>query len=120
MVASLNRDLTPEERTACDLALESLRNDTNGIGMTLPKVVGKLLSPTPEMAATVNTTVEQLAKASRDLALELRRMCEGDLRGMFDGETNIEVDWEGPTVVFDLSAVFSSSALGLLMTFYCS
>jgi type IV secretory pathway VirB4 component len=116
LVASLNRDLTPEERTACDLALESLRNDTNGKGMTLPKVVGKLLSPTPEMAATVNTTVEQLAKASRDLALELRRMCEGDLRGMFDGETNIEVDWEGPTVVFDLSAVFSSSALGLLMT----
>jgi hypothetical protein len=116
LVASLNRDLTPEERTACDLALESLRDDTGGQGMTLPKVVGKLLSPTPEMAAKVNTNVEQLAHASRDMALELRRMCEGDLRGMFDGETNIKVDWNGPTVVFDLSAVFSSSALGLLMT----
>ena len=64
LVASLNRDLSPEERTACDLALESLRDDTNGIGMTLPKVVGKLLSPTPDMAAKVNTTTDQLARAS--------------------------------------------------------
>lgn len=39
LVASLNRDLTPEERTACDLALESLRDDTGGQRMTLPKVV---------------------------------------------------------------------------------
>lgn len=116
LVASLNRDLSPEERTACDLALESLRNETGGKGMTLPKVVGKLLSPTAEMAAKVNTTQETMAIATRDMALELRRMCEGDLRGMFDGETNISVNWDGPTVVFDLSAVFSSSALGLLMT----
>lgn len=68
------------------------------------------------MAAKVNTNVERISTCIADMALELRRMCEGDLRGMFDGETNIKVDWNGPTVVFDLSAVFSSSALGLLMT----
>lgn len=116
LVASLNRELSPEERTACDLALESLRNETSGRGMTIPKVVDKLLNPTEETAAKVNTNAAHLAAASRDMALELRRMCEGDLRGMFDGETTVKVDWDGPTVVFDLSAVFSSSALGLLMT----
>ena len=116
LVASLNRGLSPEERTSCDLALESLRDETGGQGMTLPKVVTKLLNPTQDMAQKVNTTPEKLAASSREIALELRRMCEGDLRGMFDGETNINVNWDGPTVVFDLSAVFSSSALGLLMT----
>ena len=68
------------------------------------------------MAQTVYTTPEELAAKSRDVALELRRLCEGDLRGMFDGPTNVEVDWDGPLVVLDLSALFSSSALGLLMT----
>ena len=35
---------------------------------------------------------------------------------MFDGETTGGIDLSAPVVVLDLSAVYSSSALGILMT----
>lgn len=113
--ASLNRPLRPEEATACDLALDQVKR--SGITEpTLPDVVLALLKPDEASAERVHTTSEELARNSRDVALELRRMCEGDLRGMFDGKTNVHLDWDGPLVVLDLSALFSSSALGLVMT----
>lgn len=115
--SSLNRPLTPEERTACDLALLDFRHDYGTARIpTIPDIVDWLLNPQEDAAQRVSTTVEQIASSVREVALELRRMCHGDLKGMFDGHTNIEVDWDGPLVVIDLSAVFASSALGLLMT----
>ncbi len=51
----------------------------------------------------------------RDVALELRRMVHGDLRGMFDGPTTPGIDLTAPLVVLDLSAVYNSPALGVLM-----
>jgi type IV secretory pathway VirB4 component len=113
--ASLNRPLRPEEATACDLALDAVKR--GGVTEpTLPEVVLALLQPDEIAAARIHTTREELARASREVALELRRMCEGDLRGMFDGQTNVQVDWDGPLVVLDLSALFASPALGLVMT----
>jgi type IV secretory pathway VirB4 component len=114
--SSLNRALVPEERTACDLAIADFHHDCPDEIPTIPDIVEWLLSPNPEAAARVNSTPEQIAASVRDVALELRRMCYGDLKGMFDGQTNIKVDWDGPLVVIDLSAVFTSTALGLLMT----
>ena len=113
--AALSRRLTPEERTALGLALARV----NGGGLQVPtlvNVVDALLAPDAGTARTVRTTKTDLARASREVALELRRMCEGDLRGMFDGPTSVDVDWEGPAVILDLSALFTSDALGLLMT----
>ena len=51
----------------------------------------------------------------RDVALELRRLVDGDLRGMFDGPTTPGLRLDGPLVVLDLSAVYHSPALGVLM-----
>jgi hypothetical protein len=113
--ASLSRPLTSEERTACDLSLRSV-NQGAGRVATLVEVVDALLSPSSSAATSVRTTPSKLAQASRDVALELRRLCEGDLQGMFDGPTNIDIDWDGPAVVLDLLEVFNSEALGLLMT----
>jgi hypothetical protein len=113
--ASLGRGLTSEERTALDLSLRAVQDGPVAVA-TLVEVVDALLSPTASMAKSVYTTAAKLASASREVALELRRLCEGDLQGMFDGPTNVEVDWEGPAVVLDLSEVFNSEALGLLMT----
>ncbi len=113
--ASLGRPLFPEEAAACDLALDQVKR--NGvIEPTLPDVVQALLLPDRIAAERVHTTVADLARASRSVALELRRMCEGDLRGLFDGPTNVKLDWDGPLVVIDLSALFASPALGLVMT----
>ncbi len=114
--SSLNRELSPEERTACDLALADFHEFNHGKVPTIPDIVEWLLHPREEAALTVGATADQIAHGVREVALELRRMCHGDLKGMFDGHTNITVDWDGPLVVIDLSAVFSSSALGLLMT----
>ncbi len=50
------------------------------------------------------------------VALELRRLVEGDLAGMFDGPTSTGLRLDAPVVALDLSAVFASPALPLLMT----
>ncbi len=49
------------------------------------------------------------------MALELRRLVHGDLCGMFDGPTTPGLRLDGPLVVLDLSAVYHSPALGVLM-----
>ncbi len=59
---------------------------------------------------------EDFAEANRASALALQRLCEGDLRGMFDGPTSEGLDLDAPLVVLDLSAVRDSAALGILMT----
>jgi hypothetical protein len=64
----------------------------------------------------VRTTVETLAADGRHVALELRRLVAGDLQGMFDGPTTPGVSLSGPLVVLDLSAVYHSPALGVIMT----
>jgi type IV secretory pathway VirB4 component len=112
--SALRRDLQPEERTAISLARqEACRTFTEP---TIIDVVDVLLDPSEKLAATVNTTADRLAERSRDAALELRRLCEGDLKGMFDGRTTVDIDWDAPIVVLDLSALGGSGeALGLVM-----
>jgi type IV secretory pathway VirB4 component len=112
--ASLGRALLPGERTAAELALAAAARRTGA--PTIPAVVDALLDPTVEAAAAVHTDPAALAVDGRQVALELRRLVEGDLRGMFDGQTTPSLDLSAPLVVLDLSAVYSSSALGVLMT----
>jgi hypothetical protein len=45
----------------------------------------------------------------------LRRLVHGDLAGMFDGPTTPGLDLSAPLVVLDLSALYTSAALGVLM-----
>jgi type IV secretory pathway VirB4 component len=111
--ASLGRPLQPRERAAADVALATVAASAPP---TIPAVVRALLEPDAAAAATLRTDVASLAAEGRDVALELRRLVEGDLRGMFDGATSPGIDLTAPVVVLDLSAVYSSSALGLLMT----
>jgi hypothetical protein len=79
-------------------------------------VVDALLDPTGQMAAAVYTTREGLARSCRELALELRRLCDGALAGMFDGPTTAGVDFTASLVVVDLSAVYHSPAVPVVMT----
>lgn len=111
--ACLGRSLVPRERAAVDLALVSARASA-GVP-TLPRVVEALLDPLDESAARIRTDRATLLEDGRDVALELRRLVHGDLRGMFDGETTPGLDLSGPLVVLDLSALYGSAALGVLM-----
>ncbi|HSH59109.1 MAG TPA: hypothetical protein VK988_05600 [Acidimicrobiales bacterium] len=111
--AALKRDLRPIERAACRIALESV---TTGEAVpTLPAVADALMNPSCAAAAAIRTTPDELARASHDVALELRRLCDGDLAGMFDGQTTVEVDWDGPLVVLDLSEMPDDEGLAILM-----
>ena len=115
--ASLGRPLIPSERTAVELAVE--RSSTvaaGGPAPTLPSVVEAMLLPTKEAARAVRTDVAGLAADGRQVALELRRLVAGDMHGMFDGPTTKGIDLDASLVVLDLSAVFHSAALEVLMT----
>ncbi|HEX4540853.1 MAG TPA: hypothetical protein VH112_11465 [Acidimicrobiales bacterium] len=114
--ACLGRPLLPRERAAVDLAVEAAGRRVDGAPTTLPAVVDALLEPTREAAQAIRTDVDALAADGRDVALELRRLVHGDLSGMFDGPTTPGVDLDGSLVVLDLSAVYGSDALGILMT----
>jgi type IV secretory pathway VirB4 component len=111
--SGLRRDLTPTEHTGLELALDAIAGTS---APTLPEVVAALLSPAARSARSVGCDVATLAGGTRDLALELRRLVHGELRGMFDGPTSAGIGLGGRAVVLDLSAVYHSPALGVLVT----
>jgi len=82
---------------------------------TLPQVVDALLEPGLDASLALRTSRADLLEDGRDVALELRRLVHGDLCGMFDGPTTPGLRLDGPLVVLDLSAVYHSPALGVLM-----
>ncbi len=112
-VAALRRELAPIERAACRLALTAV-TPADALP-TMPQVASALMNPTPGAADEIRTTTAELARASHDVALELRRLCDGELAGLFDGPTTVAVDWDGPLVVLDLSAVPEDETLAILM-----
>jgi len=114
--ACLGRPLQPRERAAVDLAVDTAAPPGSDRPTTLPAVVDALLAPTDEAARAIRTDTATLATDGRDVALELRRLVHGDLSGMFDGPTTPGVDLDASLVVLDLSAVYGSDALGILMT----
>lgn len=133
--ASLGRALLPTERAAIDVAVAEISDPSSSAPAlatnraasadgerprlrvpTLPDVVNAMLRPSKRSARLLCTDVAGLAADGRNVALELRRLVSGDLRGMFDGPTSPGISLEGPLVVLDLSAVYHSAALGVLMT----
>jgi hypothetical protein len=112
--ASLGRNLDPMERTALELAVAEA--SARASCPTLPLVVDLLLSPSTVSARAIGTDVARLSAQSQAVALELRRLVAGDLRGMFDAPTSAGIDLRGPAVVLDLSSLYHSPALGVLMT----
>ena len=113
--ASLGRSLLPAERAAIELAVAEVSH-APAPAPTLPEVVDALLLPSASAARALHTDVAGLAADGRNAALELRRLVSGDMRGMFDGPTTPGVRLDGALVVLDLSAVYHSAALGILMT----
>jgi type IV secretory pathway VirB4 component len=67
------------------------------------------------MAERLRTTPEDLAVDGRRAALALQDLCDGPLRGMFDGPTSPGLNLDAKLVVLDLHAVRDSPALGILM-----
>ena len=103
----LKRSLDPLEHTALDTAVQRL--STTGRVFTLKHLGAAVVEADPELCALTRRTPEELAAAVAPVSLALHRMCEGSLRGMFDAETNVDVDWDhGPGVVLNISQVFDN------------
>jgi hypothetical protein len=113
--AAVERPLQPEEHAGLREAL-AVADRKKRSEPTLPDVVELLFAPTAEMATRLASKPDEVARAARPAALGLQRLCEGELRGMFDRATTAELDVDGRAVVLDLSAVYHSAALGILMT----
>jgi type IV secretory pathway VirB4 component len=82
---------------------------------TLPQIARLMFAPVAGMAERLHTGVDRLASDIRRAALALQDLCEGPLRGMFDGPTTPGLELEAKLLVLDLHAVRDSPAVGILM-----
>jgi type IV secretory pathway VirB4 component len=113
-VTALGGPLTQLEAGALREALRVVR--TRGTDEpTLPEIAKVLFSPVAEMAQRLRTSQEALAGDARRAALALQDLCEGPLRGMFDGPTTPGLELDAQLLVLDLHAVRDSPAVGILM-----
>jgi hypothetical protein len=110
---ALGRGLHAVEATALDVALDSV------VGQMpqplLGRVVAELLSP---LEGIVGATREQLADDGRDVGHALRRLVDGDLKGLFDGPSTVSFDPSLPMVSIDMSGV-SGSDTAIAMVSAC-
>jgi type IV secretory pathway VirB4 component len=101
------------EAAALREALRSVR--ARGVEPTLPEIAAVLFDPPAAMAEQLRATPSDVAAGARRAALALQDLCEGPLRGMFDGPTTPGLDLDARLVVVDLHAVRDSPAVGILM-----
>ena len=78
-------------------------------------VMDLLMEPTVDMADELRTDPASLSTDAQSVARGLHRLVEGDLAGMFDGESTATIDWSGPGIVVDLSAVLQSPAFSSIL-----
>jgi type IV secretory pathway VirB4 component len=107
------RTLRPEEAAVLREALIEL--SVRAGEPTLPDVLELLFSPSGRMARELRSTPPEVGDAVREVALGVQDLCEGPLKGMFDGPTTPGLDLDGRLVVLDLEAVKDSPAIGILM-----
>ncbi|HZE06409.1 MAG TPA: DUF87 domain-containing protein, partial [Solirubrobacteraceae bacterium] len=112
--AALGQPLTQVEAAALREALRVVRARGSG-EPTLPEIAAVLFAPVAEMVSSLQTTAAELAADARRAALALQDLCEGPLRGMFDGPTTPGLDLDARLLVLDLHAVRDSPAVGILM-----
>ncbi len=113
-VTALGGPLSQIEAGALREALRTVR--LRGAGEpTLPEIAAALFVPSAETADRLQTAPERLAADARRAALALQDLCEGPLRGMFDGPTTPGLDLDARLLVLDLHAVRDSAAVGVLM-----
>jgi hypothetical protein len=111
----LHRDLSPVEDAVLGWAIGHLARTCRS-EVTLADVVNVMASPTDEMAQLARTDAIDLARSVEAAIYGLGKLLDRSLRGMFDGPTTVHVDWAGPGIVIDLSAVHNDpEALTLVM-----
>lgn len=110
----LHRDLSPLEDAALGWAVEHLARSRRA-EPTLVDLARLLGQPTKDLAQRARMAPQELGRAVEAVTYALAKLLDR-WRGMFDGPTNVALDWGGPGVVLDLSAVHAEpDALALVM-----
>lgn len=118
LASVLDRRLEPGEEALVSRAVEHLHQHL--IQFDLADLANVIASPPAELREhpelAISTDAEMRATAM-PLRFALGKLLDRTLRGMFDGPTNVKLDWDnGLGVVIDLSAVFNDrEALPLVM-----
>ena len=113
-VTAVGEPLTQIEAAGLREALHAVRARGES-EPTLPQIAKVLFDPSADMAERLRTSPEKLALDVRRAALALQDLCEGPLKGMFDGPTSPGLDLDAKLLVLDLHAVKDSPAVGILM-----
>ena len=110
----LARPLDPLEDALTFAAVDHLARHCESA--TLADVARLLTDPPDPVVERVNRPIAQLARDAETVVYALDKLLTRSLRGMFDGPSTLRVDWDGPGVVLDLSAVHHDpDALPLVM-----
>jgi hypothetical protein len=108
VAGALGRELSPIEDAVLGWAIE--RRCQELLGFTLRDLCREISDPPDELVRLSRHSPLELARATAPVAFALDKLCSRTLRGMFDGDTTVHVDWDnGPGVVLDLSAVYGNS-----------
>lgn len=111
----LRRDLTPVEDAVLGWATLHLARSGRA-QPTLGDLVALMADPTDDIAERARVPRAELARSVESATYAIGKLLDRSLRGMFDGPTNVHLDWSGPGVVLDLSAVHHEpEALTLVM-----
>lgn len=113
--SAVGRAVSSDERSVVTAALMELERRGGRAVPTLRRVMDLLMGPTAAMAAELNSSADELAADAKSVARGLHRLVEGDLAGMFDGTSTTTVDWSGPGIAIDLSAVLQSPAFSAIL-----
>lgn len=108
MVAALLATVLRRELTALEDAVIGWAIDAINVRPGTPTLldVSKLLgTPTSEMASKASRSAEQLARDVEAARYGLDKLLDRSLRGMFDGQSTVDVDWSARGLVLDLSGV---------------
>ena len=115
----LDRPLTQVEDAALFAAVEHLTADgqrPNHAQPDLTHVARLLVDPPDNLLARIRCDRAATGSELGALLHATDKLLSRSLRGMFDGPSTVRVDWDGPGLVLDLSAVpIDSDALPLVM-----
>jgi len=123
LIAAQGYTLTVTDSMVITKALRDLVGVTDGNTrprpVTVPRLHHALANPTEQFWSTCRfATRQDFLDALRSATDGLSALVTGPLKGLFDAETNVAVDWDAPIQSMDLSRLQSlgNSAVAVAMT----
>lgn len=105
--AMLGRQLEAIEDAVLDSAVDLLSRTRDRF--TLRDLQTAVANPSADLVELARRDEIDVARAASPVAFTINKLCDRSLKGMFDGETNVDIDFQhGAGVVLDLSEVYDN------------